>query len=227
MNRSTLFVLIALNALFVAVLAMEWVESTKAPPAISQNKTNNAESESSIPELDLTATGEDSYSDLVERPMFIKGRKPVNEPVPETVPVAAVKKVEAFVWELSGIFTTPKGVTAFFNRTNAKVPKDNYRKYKVGQELDGWKVTEIHTDNVVLMQTNETKTLPLRKLKPKIPVPIQMANRVPPQQSQPPISPQGMQQGIPSQNLKIPDAMQNNVAPESETSVEIDNTENP
>jgi hypothetical protein len=156
--------------------------------------------------------------------MFIKGRKPVSEPVPETVPVAAVKKVEAFVWDLTGVFATPKGVTAFFSRANAKIPKDNYRKHKVGEELDGWKVTEIHTDNVVLTQANETKILPLRKNKPKTPVPMQMNanNRVPPPQHQPPVQPQLQiqQQGIPLQNDPPPEMMQNNVEPQADESVE-------
>lgn len=231
MNRPTIFVLIALNSLLVMVLVGEWVAETETPKTIStQSKIDETESEA-LPSLDLTAISEDSYIDLVERPMFIKGRKPVNEPVPETVPVAAVKKVEVFAWELTGIFATPKGVTAVFSRTNAKVPKDNYRKYKVGEELDGWKVTEIHTDNVVLTQANETKTLPLRKNKPKSPMPMQMNinNRVPPPQRQPPAPPQMQiqQQGIPPQNLQTPEAMQNNVAPESETTEETVNPENP
>jgi hypothetical protein len=224
MNRPILFVLIALNALLGIVLVGEWVANTQTPVATSQTKTSDSKSEESLPELDLTAVSEDSYSDLVERPMFIKGRKSVNEPVPETVPVAAVKKVEAFVWELTGIFATPKGETAFFSRTNAKVPKDNYRKHKIGEELDGWKISEIHADNVVLTQTNETKTLPLRKLKPRTPIPMQMNtnNRIPPPpppQHQP-VPAQMPQEGMPPQNLQTPDAVQNNVEPQEDESVE-------
>jgi hypothetical protein len=169
---------------------------------------------------------------LVERPLFIKGRKTVNEPVPETVPVAAVKKVEAFAWDLTGIFATPKGVTAFFSRTNAKVPKDNYRKQKISEEIDGWKLSEIHSDNVTLTQTGETKVLLLRKPKPKTPPPpVQQANannRVPPQQHQPvsqqmqqqPVPQQMQQQGMPPQNLQTPNAVQNNVEPQADESVE-------
>ncbi|MDD5227480.1 MAG: hypothetical protein PHN45_06795 [Methylococcales bacterium] len=221
MNRPVILVLIALNTLLVAVLTIEWVAGTKTPTTIAQTKTDNSESEESLPELDLTTTSEEGYSDLVERPLFIKGRKTVNEPIPESVPVAAVKKVEAFVWDLTGVFATPKGVTAFFSRMNAKVPKDNYRKYKVGEELDGWKISEIHTDSVVLTQTSETKTLPLRKLKPRTPVPMQMNvnNRVPPPQHQP-VPPQMQQQGMPPQNLQTPDAVQNNVEPQADESAE-------
>ncbi len=223
MNRPIIFVLIALNALLAVVLAVEWVASTESSITQTETKVDNVESEESPPALDLTETSEDSYSDLVDRPMFIKGRKPVDEPVPESAPVVATKKTEAIVWDLTGIFTTPKGVTAFFSRTNAKVSKDNYRKYKVGEELDGWKVSEIHTDNVVLTQMNETKTLLLRKAKPKTPTPIQSTTNNPVAKPKP----LAQQQGIPTQNLQTSDTLQNIIAPQSETSEETATPENP
>ena len=228
MNRPTLFVLIALNTLFVGVLAVEWMSATEIPAA-TPAQILNSESDEPPPSFDLTEPSEDSYSDLVERPLFIKGRKPVNEPVPESVPVAAVKKVDVFVWELTGIFTSPKGVTAFFSRTNAKVEKDNHRKIQYNEELDGWKVSEIHTDHVVLMQSGEIKTLPLRKMKPKLPIPVAMTanNRAappPPQKPVPVTTAQEMQL-----NNTPPEAVHNapqNIETESAT-VEDVNPENP
>lgn len=224
MNRPILFVLMTLNTLFAAVLGAEWVTNIETPAVISQTKNkNSAPEEKTSPPLDLMATNEEDYNDLVERPMFIKGRKPVSEPVPESMPIAGRKKVELFVWELTGIFTTPKGMTAFLSRSSAKVAKDNYRKQKIGEELDGWKVTEIHTDNVVLTQANETKTLLLRKNKPKTPVPMNTKPRVPPPVRQE----MQVQQGMQEQTLQTSDAIKNNDAPESETSEETVNPENP
>lgn len=223
MNRRTIIVLITLNVLFAFILAAEWIANEETVVTISKAKTENSESEEAFPALDLTATSEESYSDLVERPMFIKGRKPVEEPEPESVPVAEIKKTEVFVWDVAGIFKTPKGVTAFFSRTNTKVPRDNYRKYKVGEELDGWKISEIHPDKVILTQATETKTLPLRKLKPKSSIPVQMNanNRIPPQQ-QPPVQPQlqMQQQGMPPQNVQQPEMIQNNAENPDDQSVE-------
>lgn len=190
MNRPTLFVLIALNVLFAAVLVGEWY-AEKEVSEISQSPAKVSETqENELPELDLEATSEEQYSDFVERPLFIKGRKPVAEPEPESTPVAVVKKVEALNWELTGIFATPKGVTAFFSRTGAKIPKDNYRKLKIGDELEGWKLSTMSPDNVTLSQTGETKVLPLRKVKPKTPMPETLRtvnNRVPVQKNPPPV----------------------------------------
>lgn len=190
MNRPTLFVLIALNVLFAAVLVGEWY-AEKEVGEISQSPAKVSETqENELPQLDLEATSEEQYSDFVERPLFIKGRKPVAEPEPESTPVVAVKKVEALNWELTGIFATPKGVTAFFSRTGAKIPKDNYRKLKIGDELEGWKLSTMSPDNVTLSQIGETKVLPLRKVKPKTPMPETLRavnNRVPAQKNPPPV----------------------------------------
>lgn len=196
MNRPTLFSLIAVNTLLAIVLAGEWYAEQETPEILQvQTKTAETASEE-LPSLNLDETSEESYSDLVERPLFIKGRKPVAEPEPETVPVAAVKKIEAFNWELTGIFATPKGVMTFFSRTGTKVPKDNYRKHKLGDEIDGWKVSAIQPDNVTLTQAGETKVLPLRKIKPKnpVPVPVQANNRIPPQPPQKQPVPEPVQQ---------------------------------
>jgi hypothetical protein len=204
MNRPTLFVLIILNTLFVTILAVEWYSKTESTTfEKKQTRSENTETEA-LPTLDLTETSEESYSDLIERPMFIKGRKPVNEPEPENTPVAEVKRVDTFVWNLTGIFTASKGITAFLSRTNAKIEKDNYRKINVGDDLDGWKMAEIHSDKVILTQAGETKTLLLRKAKPKN-APINPIS--PPQpQDQPKIK---IPQGTPIQPLQVPAATQN------------------
>ena len=221
MNRPTLFVLIALNVLCAAILAGEWYSATETQSAFLPKKNNNADSEESLPELDLAATTEEDYSDLVERPMFIKGRKPVEEPEPESTPVAQVKRSDVFNWNLTGIFASPKGVTTFFSRINAKVEKDNYRKPKLGDDLDGWKITEIHPNKVTLTQAGETKTLQLLKPKPKTPVPMQQQmqmngnNRVPPPQQQ------AIQQKI--ESAPPPETTQN----PDDLSVETVNPENP
>lgn len=218
MNRPTLFALIALNTLLIFVLAGEWFaqsETVNAP----QRETKTLEvQDDELPSLDLQAKSEDEYSDLVERPLFIKGRKPVAEPEPEAIPVSAVKKVEAFVWDLTGVFTSPKGVTAFFSRINGKVEKDNYRKLKLGDEIDGWKLSEISPDKVTLSQTGETKTLPLRKAKPKNALPVANTHQNTSPSPRPGI-PQlaAPTQAVPAPVLQTPETMQSVEPPDDES----------
>lgn len=236
MNRPTLFTLIALNALLVFVLTGEWFAESETVGTVQNTlKTIDAQDEE-LPSLDLEAKSEDEYSDLVERPLFIKGRKPVTEPIPESTPVAAVKKVEAFVWDLTGVFTTPKGVTAFFSRINAKVEKDNYRKLKLGEDIDGWKLSEIQPDKVTLTQTGETKTLPLRKAKPKnaLPVsrvPASMAKdirREPPLRMPPPNASEQLRGLPPPESVKPPtptESIQENTVVVQPSADETDNVQ--
>jgi hypothetical protein len=118
-----------------------------------------------LPEIELEKQPEESYADLVARPLFIKGRRPVNEPSSEAAQAAA--KSDSFDWQLAGVYSTKKIVSALFSRVKAKVAKDNHRKITVGDDIDGWKLTEINKDQVILEQGGNKKELPLRKTKLK------------------------------------------------------------
>ena len=115
--------------------------------------------------IELTQKSEESYEDLVARPLFIKGRKPVDEPSPEEA--QNVAEARSFDWQLNGVYTTKKGLSALFSRSTSKVPKDTYRKLSTGGDLDGWKLTEIHKDKAILKQGDQQKDLLLRKPKLK------------------------------------------------------------
>jgi len=183
MNRPTLYCLGALNLFFVGVLAIEVYLTTQPidATALTVQKKNVTALQEEATDLNLSDPSEDNYSDLVERPMFIKGRKPVEEPIPEEMALATAQKTENVNWELIGIYSTPKGTTAFFSRSNGRLPKDNFRKCKLGDALDGWHLSEINENAVSLTQGTETKKLPLRKMKPKnpTPTPVSPANATP------------------------------------------------
>ncbi len=136
---------------------------------------NSAKDE--MPSVDLMQRSEESYADMVNKPLFIEGRKPVAEPSPEQLQANAV--TIKFDWLLNGVYTTTKGLSALFSRATIKVPKDNHRKIKPGDHLDGWKLTEIHKDKVILTLDGNRKELLLRK--PKLKQLPQKKNNTPPQ----------------------------------------------
>jgi hypothetical protein len=142
--------------------------------------------------------------------MFIKGRKPVEEPIPEEMALATAQKTENVNWELIGIYSTPKGTTAFFSRSNGRLPKDNFRKCKLGDVLDGWHLSEINENAVSLTQGTETKKLPLRKMKPKnpTPTPVSPANATPVPVPEP--------QNVDATNLTVQPTTIDNQVPSSE-----------
>lgn len=150
---------IILGELFFAKLSQDQLlESTKSP--VTKAPLDE------MPAIDLTRNTEDSYEDLIARPLFLEGRKPVNEPT--AAEEAKTNAVEVkFDWLLNGVYTSKNGLSALFSRGTLKVPKDNYRRIKLGTDLDGWKLTEILKDRVKLTQDSVEKELLLRKPKLK------------------------------------------------------------
>lgn len=144
-----------------------------------------------LPTIELTKLPESSYVELVTRPLFISGRRPVNETSTNDTKPAVVAN-QPFNWALNGVYTYNKGLYALFSRTTTKVPKDNYRKVTKDNDIDGWKLDGIEKDKVILTQGDQKKELPLRKPKPKdAPTPGNNATmpQIPGQPQQPGVPP--------------------------------------
>ena len=153
----------------ILIIIGEWLYASWAEKTIltSLTSTDKKLSPDEMPHIELNEQPEESYVDLVARPLFIKGRKPIDEPSPEAIQNALVPVI--FDWELNGVYTTANGLSALFSRSKTKVAKDNYRKIGIGAELDGWKIVEIYQDKALLKQGTQEKELLLRKIKPKDP----------------------------------------------------------
>ncbi len=151
------------------IIALEWLYASfirhRLLTSISAEKPQDYKADE-LPAIELTKKPEEGYVDLVARPLFIKGRKPVDEPRPEAE--QAAEKSENFDWELTGVYGTKKTVSALFSRSKSKVAKDNHRKIILGDDLDGWKLIEINKDRAVLKQGGNEKELLLRKPKLKV-----------------------------------------------------------
>ncbi len=167
MNSKFVSLLTSVCIVLILIIIGEWFYAMRAQ---KQTLTSTTSSETKIshdemPGIELTRQPEESYEALVTRPLFIKGRKPVDEPSPEEVQANSV--ANTFDWELNGVYSTKKRLSALFSRTKSRVPRDNYRKISTGADLDGWKLKEIHRDRAVLSQGNQQKELLLRKPKSK------------------------------------------------------------
>lgn len=168
MNTKLIRLLVAVCIGLCLIIAGEWLYASykqqRLLTSLSSEKGQDYKTDE-LPQIELTKQPEESYVDVVARPLFIKGRRPVDEPVPDTAQAAA--KADSFDWQLTGVYSTKKTVSGLFSRVKTKVVKDNHRKIGVGEDIDGWKVTEINNDGAVLKQGSSEKTLPLRKAKPK------------------------------------------------------------
>ncbi|MDD2658995.1 MAG: hypothetical protein PHY54_04830 [Methylococcales bacterium] len=167
MNSKIVSVLISVCIACVFIIAGEWYYSVQEEKhalasAISAGKKISTDE---MPAIELIRQPEESYADFVSRPLFINGRRPVEELSPEEAQNAAEANI--FDWELNGVYTTKKGLSALFSRSKSKAAKDNYRRISVGADLSGWKLTEIRTDRAMLKQGAQQKELLLRKPKLK------------------------------------------------------------
>jgi hypothetical protein len=167
MNSKLVSVLASVCIVLILIIIGEWFYAVRAQKQ-TLNSTISTETKIShdeMPEIELTRQPEESYADLVTRPLFIKGRKPVDEP--SSGEEQTIATANHFDWQLNGVYTTKKGLSALFSRSASKVPKDKYRKISTGADLDGWKLTEIHKDRAILKQGDQQKELLLRKPKLK------------------------------------------------------------
>jgi hypothetical protein len=224
MNNKLMTVLGAICGVIVLVIAGEWLYANfsrqqllnMAPPKEKQALADK------MPGIDLSEHNEDSYTDLVDRPLFIEGRKPAVEVTPE-----AAKTVDVdvkFEWVLYGVYTTTKGLSALLARPpSMKSPKHNHRRITVGELLDGWKLAEIKSDRVVFTQDDVEKPLLLHKAKPKQ---ITKPGNPPPPQGRPEEGqPEGQPEGVAP---PVPPAGEpEELMPEPETPEDIiENSEN-
>jgi hypothetical protein len=168
MNRKYLSLLAAICSVCILIIISEWLYGLWAQKQ-ALNSTDASHTELSVdkmPVIDLLNQPEANYVDLVTRPLFIKGRRPVKE-LSQEATLAAGTIANSFDWQVNGIYTTPKGASALFSRSTAKTTKNAHRKLTIGAELDGWRLTEIHKDRVLFVQNNQSKELFLQKAKPK------------------------------------------------------------
>ena len=167
MNSKFVSILSSLCIACALIIIGEWLYAVRAQKhaLTSTISTETKKSQDEMPRIDLAGQSEESYQDLVAKPLFIKGRKPVAEPKPEEEQASNVSKT--FDWQLNGVYSTKNGLSALFSRSTTKVPKDNYRRIRAGADLDGWKLTEVHKDRAILMQGDQQKELLLRKPKLK------------------------------------------------------------
>ena len=168
MNSKFVSILSSLCIVCALIIIGEWFYAVQAQKnaLTSITSTETKISPDEMPRIELTQQSEESYQDLVAKPLFIKGRKPVEEPSPEEELASNVVN-KSFDWQLNGVYSTKKGLSALFSRSTSKVPKDNFRRIRAGADLDGWKLTEVQKDRAILKQGNQHKELLLRKPKLK------------------------------------------------------------
>lgn len=158
--------LIGLCALVTLIVAAEWVVvriGVNKSRALMERPVKSNYAFDSMERVEFSLPPEEIFEEIIERPLMIRGRRPVDETtvVPEAPVVAAKTDLKM---KLMGVIMTPAGMTALLQDSSGK-----YKRVKLNGQLEGWEVTELKADKVVLTQGNNRQELMLRKPKPKIP----------------------------------------------------------
>ncbi len=166
MNSNIIKLLLALCVMLLIILFIEWRVSE---PAVYQNiETPTSEGKpqnqpQKLAVIELSKGSVDTYSQMVDSPLFIKGRRPVIGGIEETVSQDVGRIEDLF---LVGIYSVEEHLIALFNK---KGPDRKYLKKAKGDDVSGWMLAEIKADKVILERDGKKQTLMLRAPKPKQP----------------------------------------------------------
>jgi hypothetical protein len=193
---------LALAALLVGVLALQWKDWPPAPSAVGLDVPAGPGGVSGVPgDPDPLARltppePRDSYASVTERPLFRPERKPA-EPQSEDAAVETQPEVATSLdgMDVSAVIITPAVVSAWIK--DPKAP--DLKRVRLGDDLEGWSVKEIKSDRVVLERQGELDELLLRDFtKAQAPaVPTPPAARPRP-------TPATQRQGAPQQRPNVP-----------------------
>lgn len=161
MSANMLKLMLAVSGLLLGILMLEWlvIGSDEAPSAIVAESNESKSFDVDLPEIKSSGKTQEMYADMVERPLFIDGRRPVEESE-ETSASVEESKIEDLT--LMGVYIRDELSTAMFD---VQDDKKQYVKKQLGDEISGWLIQEIHADRVVLERDGAMETLLLRKPK--------------------------------------------------------------
>ncbi|MGR9053919.1 MAG: hypothetical protein ACU84J_14835 [Gammaproteobacteria bacterium] len=172
MNIKLIKLLGTVCSALLLVITAEWQYARYAKKKlISEQHAQQASgyTDSKLPQLELLQQPEDSFSEMVNRPLFIEGRRPVFESEDETEEAAV--PMEKFDWQLDGVYLHEKTTMALFSNAKNRTRQEKFLKKSLGEEIEGWRLTGIEPGKVLLEQGGQKQELLLRKPKPTKPSP--------------------------------------------------------
>jgi len=160
-------VLLILTSSLGALLTGEWLHLRKKPAGKgpSDNTTTITAPETGLTPDKFALLGVSEYQQMVERPLFMETRRPPppksEEPPPPPTPPPP-EKATPVNFKVMGILSTPEGRMALIADGKGK-----YKRMKVKDSLDGWQITDIKPDRLLIQQGEFKEDLSLLKKRGK------------------------------------------------------------
>ena len=153
--------MLAGSILLLATLVLEWKnyrakESDFMKRAAGKSEALSGETPAEIKSYELP--NKEAYTEMVERPLFLEGRRPVVEE-PQEQPAADNTPLTI---KLMGVVFSPGANMALFIDDKGK-----YKRVKLNDAINGWKLAQIKSDRAIMEQNGSTEELKLVKPRPK------------------------------------------------------------
>lgn len=163
-NSNLIKFLLGLCVFLLLILSIEWLlaDSPEQHVINSADEQQNQDLTETLPSLGNNKPALESYSDMVERPLFITGRRAAIESEQDAKTEDAGKIDDVTLY---GIYSIKDKTFALFSQ---KGGDSSYIKKTVDEEVSGWSINDIQSDRVTVEQSGQQQTLMLRKPKPKV-----------------------------------------------------------
>jgi hypothetical protein len=152
------------------LLAVEWMLGVSSSAELKKQLETEIHAEynaESLPTLKSTKRLVDNYNVIVEKPLFIEGRRPLPDVVEDSPQDADNGQLDD--WSLIGIYNKDKNnkrkVALFRKQNEART----FLRLNETQTISGWELAEIQDDRVLLRQGGQQKSIMLRKPRPQMP----------------------------------------------------------
>ncbi|HEC06501.1 MAG TPA: hypothetical protein ENJ12_06605 [Thiolapillus brandeum] len=160
--------------LLLGFLGWRWFYPPQAPQITAGTAAGRQDDEIKVllDSMDRVAgfPAQEAYQPIGERPLFFSKRRPpppyVPAPPGKKPPVRPPRKVGKPRIQLSAVIIIGKEKYALIKGGRQR----NSRRVRVGEEVDGWKVTSIDQGKLVLSNGSESEEVLLRNYKPVLPV---------------------------------------------------------
>jgi hypothetical protein len=174
------------------ILLAEWAisEANRSQLQATLDKKLQADYQSeSLPVLDLAKQASESYNAILEKPLFIEGRKPIPEQAADNPATADNGQLDD--WLLIGVYNKGERKLALFRKQNEA---KSFLKITENQTISGWQLLQVQADRVLLQQGAQQKSIMLRKPRPQVgKLPMPAKKPVPPTKP--------VQQDVPINNI--------------------------
>ncbi len=164
-----ILVLIIFLVLAAVMIFTEWVAKGERRAKIKALQPDKAIT-LQVDEKDLVLPSPGKLDDSINRPLFMKNRKPYVEPEPEPEPELVEEKepAEPLTESLVSVIITDKVKVVFLSGGDGTV------RLEEGMSYNGWTVAKVHADKVEMKEGDNVEVLELRtfpdspEVKPKV-----------------------------------------------------------